>query len=178
MRALPLALLVALLSCVAPIVGTAPAFAKDEAHSSAADQQRFVSVVRKLERNPLDDSLHGDRAWAMRWLAGAPDLTVTACLDPLGGVTKTHYAYDNEIVAQYIFGMGAFVIENPDKANDMDAQQLAGVESSLLAYSSIKTAKPDQLSPPLENLLGMQGRGELPAFVKAAYRQCLAKNGT
>lgn len=178
MRSILLALMVALLSCTTPYFGPATAFAKVEARSSLEDQQRYVSIVRKLDRDPLDVSLHDDRAWAMEWLVNAPDLTVTACLDPLGDVAKSHYAYSDEIVAQYMFGMGAFVLQNPSKANDLDAQQLAGVESSLVAYQSIKTARPDQLSPALENLLGMQVRGDLPAFVKAAFLQCQAKNGT
>jgi len=159
MKSIPLALIVVLLICATPYFGTTAAFAKAEAHSSLDDQQRYVSIVRNLERDPLDVSLHDDRAWAMKWLVEAPDLTVTACLDPFGDVAKSHYAYSDEIVGQYMFGMGAFVIENPGKANGLEAQKLAGVESSLVAFRSIKTARPDQLSLALDNLLGMQSRG-------------------
>lgn len=178
MRSILFVVSFALLSCTSLDFGLAAALAQLEAHSSIEDQQRYVSIVRKLEREPLNESLHDDRAWAMKWLIEAPDLTVTACLDPLGGVTKGHYAYIDEILAQYMLGMGAFIIENPGKADDLDAQQLAGVESSLLAYRSMKALRPAQISPALENLLGMQSRRELSAFVKAALRQCQAKKGT
>ncbi|MEG3143371.1 hypothetical protein U1839_01780 [Sphingomonas sp. RT2P30] len=146
-----------------------PAFAQTDAASSAADRQRFVGIVRSLERTPLDPALQADRQWALQWATDAPDVSVDVCMDPLGGASQKDYAHFPQIVFQYTIAMAAFVIENPAKANDADAQQLAGVESALKAYRSIHAAQPDVTSPALEKLLGMQGRGELAGFVQKAY---------
>ena len=170
MAALPV-MLFALLVC------TTPAFAQTNAHSSPEDRQRFVSIVHSLERAPLEPSLRDSRSWAIQWLTDAPDVTVTVCLDPLGGVSEKHYAHTSVVVVQYALAMAAFIIENPDKSNDPDAQQLAGVEGALNAYRAMRTAQPNEKSPELEQLSGMQNRGELPGFVRTAYLRCLAKSG-
>jgi hypothetical protein len=165
-----LAALFALLVCATP------GFAQTKAHSSPEERQRFVTIVHNLERTPLDPALGRDRSWAIRWLTDVPDISVSVCSDPLGGVIGEKYAHAGEITVQYIFGMAALIIENPGTANDVDAQQLAGVESALKAYRVMRGARPDEQSPALEKLLGMQGRGELPDFVRNAYRECKAKS--
>lgn len=160
---------------LALLVSAMPASALTNEHSSPEDRQRVVSIAHKLERAPLDASLQHDRAWAMQWLIDAPDVTVNACLDPLGGIFQKRYAHTPEIIAQYTIAMAAFIVENPAKENDQDAQQLAGVESALNAYRAMRTAQPDDKSPALDKLLGLQERGELPGFVHKAYLKCSAK---
>lgn len=167
--ALP-AMLLALLVCATP------ALAQANAQSSPRDRQRFVAIVRNLEHTPLDPALQNDRAWAMRWLIEAPDVSVNICLDPLDRVTDKHYAHTAEVVVQYSLAMGAFLVENPGKADDSDAQQLAGVEGALNAYRAMRAAQPDKKSPELEKLLATQSRGELPGFVHDAFIRCSAKH--
>ena len=164
------AMLLALLACAAP------AFAQTKAQSSPEDRQRFVSIVHSLERAPLDPGLQEDRGWAITWLTDAPDVTVNLCPDAIPGVLEKDYAHNPEILVQYMVAMGAFIIENPGKSNDPDAQQLAGVESALNAYRVMRTAQPDDKSPALEKLLGLQSKGELPGFVHKAFLRCLAKD--
>lgn len=160
------ALLFALLACATP------AFAQTAAHSSPEDRQRFVAIVHNLERDPLSKSLQHDRQWAMQWLIDAPDVTVSVCLDPLGHISGKDYAHSDVIVVQYSFAMAAFIIENPGKESDVDAQQLAGVEGALNAYRAMHAAKPDEKSPTLDKMLETQSRGELPAYVREAYSHC------
>ena len=162
---------------LAVLVCAPPTLAQTSAHSSPEDRQRLVSIERSLERTPLDSSLQADRKWAVQWLIDAPDVSVNVCLDPLGGVSEKDYARTAEVVVQYTIAMAALVIENPEKANDPDAQQLAGVEGALNAYRSMRAAQPNDTSPAFEKLLGMQSRGELPGFVHKAYLRCMAKNG-
>jgi hypothetical protein len=173
MQPMKMALLPAAL--LAFLVCAPPASAQANAHSSPDDRQRIVSIAQSLEHDPLNPTLKNDRSWAVRWVIDAPDVTINVCLEPLGGVSKQDYAHFPEIVAQYTVAMAAFIIENPAKADDLDAQQLAGVEGALNAYRSMRTARPDEKSPKLEKLLEMQGRGELPGFVRKAYRHCAAK---
>lgn len=74
-----------------------------------------------------------------------------------------------------MFVMTAFIIENPGKAGDPDAPQLAAVEGALNGYQSMRTAQSNDTHPVLEKLLGLQSRDELPGFVRKAYLHCLAK---
>lgn len=167
--ALP-AVLPALLACATP------AFAQTKSHSSPEDRQRFVSIAHSLEQAPLNPNLRDDRKWALQWLIDAPDVSVNVCLDPLAGVSDKGYAHSPKIVMQYAIAMGTFIIENPGKSGDPDAQQLAGVEGALNAYRAIRTAEPDDKSPALEKLLGLQSKGELPGFVHKAFVSCVAKS--
>ena len=167
----------ALLSALfALLVCAPPTFAQTSAVSSPEDRRRFVTVVQNLEHAPLDPGLQSDRRWAIQWLTDAPDVSVTVCADPIGGVSEKGYVHNPEIVVQYMLGMAAFVIENPSKSNDPDALQLAGVESALNAYRSMRVAQPNDRSPKLDELLGMKSRGELPGFVRKAFLRCSAKD--
>jgi len=154
---------------------TTPAIAQTNAHSSPDDRRRFVTIVQSLERTPFDPRLRSDRAWAVQWLTDAPDVSVTVCADPLGGMPEKTFAPGPEIIVQYMLAMAAFILENPGKLNDPDAQQLAGVESALTTYRSMRTVRPNLVSPNLDKLLEIQSRGELPSFVRKAYLQCVKK---
>jgi hypothetical protein len=110
----------------------------------------------------------------LEWLTNAPDVTVTVCAEPLGGLVQSDYPYVGEITLQDMFSMAAFAIEHPETANDPVAQQLAGVEGALTAYRSILRDHPDARSPILDSLLQTQSRGELHDFVRRAWADCSA----
>jgi hypothetical protein len=71
-------------------------------------------VTQSLEAAPLDPRLRAERAWAMQWLIDAPDVSVTACLDPLGGMSIRSFDHGDEIIAQYTLSMAAFIIKHPE----------------------------------------------------------------
>lgn len=153
--------------------GLAPAIAAD-GRSSPEDRARFVAITHKLEAAPLQPDARADRAWAVSWLTEAPDISVTVCLTSLG-FTDEHYPYSGEILLQYAFSMATLVIEHPETARDLNAQQLAGAEGALRAYRSILGTQPDAKSPALDALLETQARGELPAFIGKDAEHCTAK---
>lgn len=153
--------------------GSMPATA--ETHSSPQDRGRFASIARNLENSPLESSLQADRQWALAWLTNAPDVSVTICNDPLGGVVTSDYAYAPDILVQYIFSMAARIIEQPETTQNPNAIQLAGVEGALNAYRAILREKPGAKSPALEEVLQSKARGELPDFVRKAFDTCIAK---
>jgi len=137
--------------------------------STAEERARFVEITHKLEKNPLDVGLNGDRDWALRWLIEVPDVHAELCTNVLGGFLKEKkYPYSGEIVRQLTFSGAAFTIENPDKATDRPAQFEAGVEGALKAYSAIVQLKPEAKSKSLEELLQKQGQGTLQDFVRGA----------
>lgn len=165
------ALVVSLLACATPIV------AQSNPQSSPQDRQRFISITQKLQEAPLDPTLRADRQWALQWLVEAPDVSVNACLAPLGGPSLTKYSHSDEIIAQYTFAMAALIIQHPEAVNDPQAQQLAGAEGALIAYRAMLRADPKAKSAELDKLLEMQGRGELPGFVRGSLSGCYTGKG-
>ncbi len=58
------------------------------------------------------------------------------------------HKYRHEITRQYMLASGAFIMENPAKAGDTNAMNLAAVESVLKVYSAILQQKPDASESP------------------------------
>ena len=156
------------------------AFAQDEpkrAPSTAAERQRFLALTRKLEQAPLDKSLYEEKKWAKQWLEAIPDVNVNICAPILFGVdfVTEQNRYTPQLSYQATFGSAAYIIEHPDKAGDMDAQFLAGVESALKSYSAIVKDDPQAKSKALDALLEKQKQGKLADFVRSASKTCQDK---
>ncbi|HEX4604239.1 MAG TPA: hypothetical protein VH724_09615 [Candidatus Angelobacter sp.] len=168
-RAVPfLLLLLALISA---------AFAQDEpkrAPSTAEERQRFLSLTRKLEQNPLDKSLYEEKKWAKKWLEDVPDINVNICAPILFGVDfiKEQNRYTPQLSYQATFGSAVYIIEHPDKKGDIEAQFVAGVESALKSYSAIVKADAQAKSKALDDLLEKQKQGKLADFVRTASKSC------
>ncbi len=146
-------------------------FAQDTAKrgpSTADERQRFLAITHKMADSPLDPGLSADRDWALRWLIEIPDINVDVCNAPLGGFMDVHYKYTPQIIGQLTFSTGAFIIEHPDKAKDLGAQYVAGIEGALHAYQSILKTKPDATVKELDDLLEKQKKGTLAAFVRTS----------
>lgn len=161
-----LALGLALIFGLVP-VGTA------HAQTSPEDRARFVSVTRKLEEAPLQADIRADRAWALNWLAEAPDVSVIVCESSLGGL-DSDYQYAGEIMLQYMFAMAVLVIERPETVTDQNAQQAAGVAGALRAYRAILDSEPGAKSPILDSMLEIEAQGGLPEYIRSRSASCSA----
>jgi hypothetical protein len=150
-----------------------PARAADRGPSTLAERKRAVEVTRRLEKFPLAQSANADRVWLMKWINDIPDITVRTCaglLDPLA--IDEDSKYGRKLYAQSMFGMTAFMIENPARKDDWVAVQTAGVESTLKAYQSLLQAKPDARWDVLDKLLTAQKEGNLGDLVENALDGC------
>jgi hypothetical protein len=153
------------------------AFAQNEPKhppSTAEERKRFLSITRKLEQNPLDKSLYEDKKWAKKWLEEIPDINVNICAPLLFGVkfVMEQNKYTPQLSYQATFGSASYIIEHPDKAGDLPAQFVAGVESALKAYAAIVKADPEAKSKALDDLLEKQKQGKLADFVHDASKGC------
>ncbi len=140
--------------------------------STPEERKRFLTLVHKLEKAPLDQTLNPEVTWALQWLQDVPDVSVNICFDPLGPFTIEEYRYDLRIRGQFVLGMGAYLVEHPQKAADSSSQYVAGVESALKAYRAILKTKPDAKSHALDDLLSRQEDGGLKDFVRDASKAC------
>jgi trehalose-6-phosphate synthase len=68
--------------------------------------------------------------------------------------------------------MGAYLIENPQKAADTVAQYVAGVESAVKAYKAILKSKPQAKSRAMDELVAKEAEGQLPDYVRDVSKDC------
>jgi len=141
--------------------------------STPQERAQWVEVTHKLENNPLGESANRDGETALNLLSNVHDIHVPLCPALLGQFNDAKYKYRHEITRQYMLASGAFIIENPDKASDTNAMNLAAVGSALKVYSGILQQKPDAKWKTLDDLLKKQSQGKLG---DALQKECGAPN--
>jgi hypothetical protein len=91
-------------------------------------------------------------------------VSVLIC-DVLGPIPEQDVPHSGELLLQMLFGNAAFQISHPDRKTDLTATQIAGVRSSMAAYSSIISKHPDAHIPYFDELLNKETSGELETFL-------------
>ena len=143
--------------------------AKAQNTSTPEERAHWVEITHKLESAPLDDSVNRQGEAAFKRLSDVHDVHVLLCPALLSEFNGMTYVYSHTITRQYMLASGAFQIENPDKAADTKATNLAAVESVLKTYQEILQQKPDAKSKVLDDLLKKQSQGKLDESVQ---KQC------
>ena len=140
--------------------------------STAEERKRFLEVVNKFEKTPLDPGVIPEIDWARKWLEDVPDINVTVCPTPLGNLLMENYQYRSRLGVQFTLAMGAYLIQHPEKASDNVSQYMAGVQSALRMYKAILKTKPEAKSKAMEELLDKQADGTLNDFIQKASQLC------
>lgn len=140
-----------------------------QATSTPEERAQWVETTHKLESAPLDDSVNKQGDAALKRLSDAHDIHVPLCPGLLGEFNDAKYKYRHEITRQYMLASGAFLIENPAKAGDVAAMNVAAVESVLKVYSAILQQTPGAKWKTLDDLLKKQSQGKLD---DALRKQC------
>src|SRR5690242_6735765 len=65
--------------------------------STPEERKRFLAIVAKAEKSPLDPPLISEIDWARQWLEDIPDVSVTICPTPLGHLPLENYPYKGRI---------------------------------------------------------------------------------
>jgi hypothetical protein len=158
---------------LAPVLGLLctlpPRSASAQATSTPEERAIWAEITHKLESNPLDENVNKDGERALNRLSEVHDIHVPLCPALLGEFKDAKYKYRHEIARQYMLASGAFLIENPAKAGDVAAMNLAAVGSVLKVYSAILQQKPDAKWKPLDELLKKLSQGKLD---EALRKQC------
>ena len=118
--------------------------------SSAEEKATFVKGTKLLEQEPFHKDAKKISQASLFWLIEAPDVSVTLCSD---FIDTGKYKYSPQVTGQFTFAMGAFIIENPDKAKNDKAIYQAGLESVTRMYEAILAAKPKDTNKDLDKLL-------------------------
>ena len=141
--------------------------------STPEERKRAVETTRKLEKEPLARSAMESRKWLFQFVVEAPDFSVTSCAGPLDVLREDEEdAYAQILYLQSVFGMAAFVLENPKKEKDWVAVQTAGIESVLRAYESMRRSDSELRWKDLDRLEKARKGGKLAALVKKEMAKC------
>ena len=140
--------------------------------STPEERQRVISIAHKMEQKPLDKGLRKDQEWALDWIEEVPDVHVDLCKAVLGDFTDSSYKYRSLLAVQLTLSSAAFIVENPQQADDQVGEFMAGVESVLRAYQAILKQSPKDKSAELDTLLEKQSHGQLKDFVRKAADDC------
>jgi hypothetical protein len=140
-----------------------------QATSTPEERAQWVETAHKLESSPLDDSVNKQGDAALKRLSDVHDIHVPLCPALLSEFSGMKYTYAHAITRQYMLASGAFLIENPAKAGDVAAMNVAAVESALKVYSAILQQKPDAKWKALDDLLKKQSQGKLDDTLR---KQC------
>jgi hypothetical protein len=133
------------------------------------DKDTLIKAARFLENKPFDKDAKGIRAWAAKYVIETDQVSVTVCGgDLMKPILDKKNKNGTKVIGQYIVGMAAFKLENPDKKNDENAAQLAGLESVLKAYEAMIKEKPKTSHDGMDDLIVRRDKSELKGLVDAA----------
>lgn len=161
------------LVAAAVLFAAVPSLAAERGPSTPEERKRAVETTRKLEAHPLARSSVEARRWLFQWIVDIPDIQVTSCpgpLDPLLG--EEDDAYAQLLYVQSVFGMTAYLIQNPKKAKDWVSVQTAGLESVLRTYDALLKSDPEATRPELDRVAKARKAGKLRALVQKEMAKC------
>ena len=146
--------------------------AQEKKASTPEERQKVVEIVDILESQPLSNDAKKYRGILLKWIDTQSDISFRYCVDLMGGVGKIKGDYSREMIAQLIFSEAKFLIENPDKANDDEAINFAGLKGVLRTYQALRIAKPEVRFEPLDELLNLQEKGQLADHIRTTTKGC------
>jgi carboxypeptidase Q len=136
-------------------------------HETSA-HQRLINAARFLEEKPFDKEAKSVRSWAVMWSAATKDVTVVLCGGTASPLLDKKAKFGSELVGQYLVSMTAFKLENPDKADNENAAQLAGLNSVIKTYENMLKKNPKAKFEAVDTLLAKRNNGELEKYVADA----------
>ncbi len=140
--------------------------------TSAATRAEMIGLIDTLEKYPNDPQARVLRREVLAWLTEAPDVTVTVCGEFLGIRNFEPGQPSGELVLLQAFAEARFILENPDKARDVHAVHLAGLEAALRTYAVMKAENPELSIPSVEAIVNLQAEQKLPTHVTQAIKKC------
>ena len=143
--------------------------------STPEERKQALADIQTWQADPLGPNAKDELGWVLKWLADVPDITVHVCtiLDklPKGDKKDSNTIFGGEFMAQ-----AAFVIQNPDRKDDLQAEYQAGVEGALRTYDHLLKSNPKDRQEYLDNLVKRRDAGALAQFVQERLAAGACKN--
>lgn len=135
-------------------------------NTSTIDKPTFIKAAKILEQDPFIKDAKKYREALTFYLIETKDVSLVLCTsEATKAAFDKKYKFSNELFSQNMYGMAVFKLENPDKATDEKATQLAGVESMLRAYEVMVKQNPKAKFAAVDSLLDKRTNGSLAKFV-------------
>ena len=140
---------------------------------TAGDKAKVVKLTHALEADPLAKNARESRRWLVDKLTQTNDPNVIVCPALFGDLLNDKdFKYQSELIAQPIFGQGAYLIEHTGAKDDDLATFVAGLDSLLRSYQSY-VAKDEKLKRAyLDALVAARDKNELAAWVEEHLKEC------
>ncbi len=129
------------------------------------NKRTVLAAAKSIEENILTKESVGQRQDALKWLIETDEVHLIVCGGTFSSFSEKKNKNSSDMTLAYTIGMGAFKIANPDKANDENAAQLAGLMLALKAYEWAVKEKPKTKFEAVEALIKKRDSGELAAVV-------------
>ena len=150
--------------------------------STAEERARAVQYSRRLQAEPFAKELSDEDAWLMQWLDQVSDVSATTCSinlsdlvnarDPINGTAEL-FGYSGFLLRAMTASRVSFVIEHPDKASDLAAVYLAGIQGTLETYQSVRKQYDTFHVTRVDQWLKMREQGKLVRFARSrAKKEC------
>jgi len=94
------------------------------------------------------------------------------CTTFLGDLGDSKSGYPGAVIATMLASEAAFVIEHPEKAKDVEAIYVAGVDGALHAYEAIHKKDMSYRLPHLDDLIQKRDQGKLTDYVHSTAKKC------
>jgi hypothetical protein len=120
------------------------------------DRQSIHQAVLALEEQPLHKNAEDVRGLLM---AHYKTVDYLICGDVLGPLSKNRTL--GPVMFQMIIASGDWVEANPDRADDIDAYTLVGLESGVRTYKNLLKDKPRATHKLMDELLSLYESGNL-----------------
>lgn len=135
-------------------------------NNSTIDKTTFIKAVKILEQDPFIKDAKKYREVLTFYLIETKDVSVTICSnDATEPLFNKKYKFSNELFSQNMFAMAVFKLENPEKATDEKAAQLAGAEGMLKTYEAMVKQNPKAKLAAADDLISKRNDGTLPALL-------------
>lgn len=150
-----------------------PLAAQENIKLTDDDKAKVVKLTHALESDPLAANARESRRWLVNMLTNTDNPNVVVCAALFRDLLDDKkYKYQSELIAQPIFGQGAFLLEHPEvKDRDLEVF-VAGMNSLLKAYDGFVAKDAKSKRPYLDKLVAARDRNELSAWVDDHLKEC------
>jgi hypothetical protein len=143
----------------------APFAAKAErGPSTPAERKQALESIHHFEADPLNANLKSEVRWVVEWAIEIPDVHFNIC--EIATLPKSDKQGRSTLFSAMILAQIAFVLQNPDRQEDLVAQYQAGVEGVLHSYEILLKANPKDRQTLLDDLIEKRESGTLELWVK------------
>jgi hypothetical protein len=141
------------------------AFALAQTAIGQNNKQNVLDAAKAIEANTRTQEASGQQERALKWLIETDEVHLIVCGEVFGLFSDKKNKNSSMMTLGYTIGMGAFKIGSPEKADDENAAQLAGLLLALKAYENGVADKPKTKFDKIEALLQKRTSGELETLV-------------